>query len=289
MVAARRIREGQGEGDAAWNPRRTLSPSLLKTYLDCPRKLRLQYIDKTYAPDFESIPMEQGKVAHAMLADRATAIRDRQPVIEDRASLFTEAANRLSRGLFPSPDAHAAAVADIVEWVEYGLSCIDRGSTFLNIESKRNRLFRLTASDPLSIEARPDLILLRTAPDGSPFVEIIDYKTGSKDYPDYLPPVTMRFVFKDLLQGITPDAATLPVTFIYVWLKHRDTLEIPLTMSHCEGAWVNVQDIVRSLLDEREWPAQPSNFCRYCKYHGHACRAFDAWQEREDSAWQELE
>jgi hypothetical protein len=286
MVAARRrLQQGPGEDAVVWNSRRTLSPTLLKTYLDCPHKLRLQYIEKRYAPDFESIPMEQGKVAHGMLADRARALRDRQPIVDDPAILFNEAADRLSLKLFPSGDAHAAAVADIVAWVGFGLEYIDRSATFLNIESKRNRLFTLNGNERLSIEARPDLILLRATPAGGQFVEIIDYKTGSKDYPDDIPPVTMRFVFKDLFKDIAADTASLPMTFTYVWLKHRDTLEIPLTMSYCEGAWVHVQGIVGSLLEEREWPVQPSNLCRYCKFSRDACSGLATWQAANPPEW----
>ncbi len=216
--------------------------------------------------------MEEGKIAHGILADAAKRLRSRVPL---RASedILAWIRRGLPRHRFPSEAAHEASVRKIERWVRYGLEHLDPEARFLNIENPRSRSFPMESVNArLTISTRPDLILLRLDEDGAPFVDIVDYKTGSV-WVDAIAPITMRFVFKEVLQKVSADTLNLPVRFTYVFLEHGETEVIPLTPAYCETAWNDVLALSERLVLEREWPARPSNFCHYCQYHEWLCDA----------------
>jgi hypothetical protein len=46
-----------------------------------------------------------------------------------------------------------------------------------------------------------------------------------------------------------------------------------------------VTGTIERLMAEREWPAQPSNFCNYCPYNGIACHAFAGMDPEPGVNW----
>lgn len=263
---------GGSPGAPAWPVARYLSPSKLKDYTTCPHRVRLQHVDQVPGRQEWSHNLEEGKIAHAILADAAKRLRARVP-LRTHDDMLAWIRRALPSHRFPSEAAHEASVRRIERWVRYGLDQLDPEAQFLNIENPRSRSFPMEAVNArLTISTRPDLILLRLDDEGVPFVDIVDYKTGSV-WVDDIAPITMRFVFKELLQKVTSDTRNLPVRFTYVFLEHGETEVVPLTPAYCETAWNDVLALAERLVLEREWPARPSNFCHYCQYHEWLCDA----------------
>ncbi len=267
---------GQPPGNSpelpAWPVTRHLSPSKLRDYASCPHRVRLQHVDQVPGRQEWSLIFEEGKIAHSILADAAKRLRARVP-LRTSDDVLAWIRRGLPRHRFPSEAAHDASVRKIERWVRYGLDQLDPEAQFLNIENIGSRTFPMEpANARLTISTRPDLILLRLDDEGAPFVDIVDYKTGSV-WVDAIAPITMRFVFKELLQKVATDTLNLPVRFTYVFLEHNETEVIPLTPEYRETAWAEVLTLAGQLVLEREWPARPSNFCHYCQYHEWHCTA----------------
>lgn len=266
----------------AWPPRAALSPSTIKTYTTCPHQLRLKVIERRKAPFGYNLFLNQGNIAHHLLAEVAHRLRH-GVTLRTEEEMYARAFHRLPAREFPSQAAHEAAAHEVLAWVRYGVGYLDRSADILAVEQPRRREMAVAAdARRLTVTTRPDLILLRTDADGERYVEIIDYKTGSKNWIDEIPPVTMRFVFKELFRGISADTLALRMQFTYVWLAHREAHTIQLTPEYCESAWAKVTGVIGQLVCEREWPVRPSPLCHYCPFNGNACTAFAAWEQQRD-------
>jgi hypothetical protein len=256
-----------------WPPDRWISPTALRNYDNCPRRVRLKYIDQAPEPPVFSLFLSKGRIAHNLLQYSARRISRGQPV-DDDGSLLDKAIHRLPPEEFPSPEALRGHAMDILRWVRFGLDYLDRDAEYLAIERGNNRpLTVFPGLDPYKLIARPDLILLRTAPDGERYVEFIDYKTG-KPRDDEMVPVFTRYVSREMLKRSLPDPTTARIQFTYLWLEPGEKQVVELTLEFCEPAWESATETIRSLASERIWPAQPSMLCHYCPYNGNACTAF---------------
>jgi hypothetical protein len=277
--------DGNPPPGPAWPLHVALSPSSIKAYTTCPHRLRLRYIERKKAPFAYNLHLDQGNIAHLLLAEIAHRLRHDKPQ-RSEDEMYTRAFRHLPVREFPSRAAHEAAASEVMDWVTYGRAYLDREADILAVEKPGKREVAWRQQNlRIPVTTRPDLILLRTDPEGERFVEIIDYKTGSMEWIDEIPPVTMRFVFKELFKRVTPDTRALQMQFTYVWLAHRDTHIIPLTPEYCESAWAQVMGVVDQLMVERDWPTRPSKFCHYCPYDGNACHAFDTWLEDPAGEW----
>jgi len=275
----RAVREAPPGPGPVWPAKAALSPTSLKTYATCPHRIRLQVIERRKAPFRETIHLEQGNAAHHLLAEFAHRHRHGHPQ-RSVDELYARAFHRLPKRHFPSREAHEAATDEVMRWVDYGLKRLDREADILAVEKPgRRHLPARPGLGRLELTTRPDLILLRTDREGERYVEIVDYKTGSNEWVDEIPPVTMRFVLKELFRTLTPDTLALRIQFTYVWLAHREVKEIDLNPEYCETEWAKVTGLIDQLAGEREWPTRPSSLCRYCPFNGNACTAFRDHQE----------
>jgi hypothetical protein len=257
----------------SWPPDRWISPSALKSYNNCPYRVRLQYLDQVPKPPVFNLFLTMGNIAHQLLAQSATLISRGQSVLP-QDTLFEMAFRRLPPWQFHSEVAREGYTRDIVRWVLYGISHLDRDAQYLKIERMGHReLAWQPEGMRLTVVTKPDLVLLRTDHHGEQFVEIIDYKTGTRRI-DEIPPVVMRYVLKDLFRTIAPDPSTLRMTFTYLWLDFGTLDQIPLTLEYSTAAWDDVVQNIGRLMAEREWAAQPSYLCNFCPYNGDPCTAF---------------
>ncbi len=261
------------EPAASWPPDRWISPSALKSFNTCPYRVRLQYLDQVPKPPIFNLFLTMGNIAHQLLAQSATLISRGQPVLPEE-TLFEMAFRRLPPWQFPTEVAREGHTRDILRWVLYGIGHLDRDADYLKIERMGHREVAWQPDGMrLTVVTKPDVVLLRTDDDGERFVEIIDYKTGSRRIDD-IPPVVMRYVLKDVFKAIVPDPSQLRMVFTYLWLDSGMRDEIPLTLEYSEAAWAAVVENIERLMNEREWPAQPSFLCNYCPYKGAPCMAF---------------
>lgn len=258
----------------AWPPDRWITPTALKQYGTCPRRVRLQYVDRRPEPPASNLFLTKGRIAHQILQQSARLIARRQPPL-DPPALAEMASRRLHRSMFPSEEARQSELAEIVRWVRFGLEYLDRDAEYLLIERNATRPVALPSLPaPYTLMARPDLILLRTDQDGERFIEFIDYKTGKQRNDDVVPVLT-RYVSRKLLSTVLPDPTTVRMRFTFLWLQDREADVIDLPLEYCEWSWESVTGVVAALVTERAWPEQPSHLCRYCPYMDNPCTAYE--------------
>ena len=259
-------------GAPRWPHDRWISPSALKIYQNCPKRLRLQYIDAVPRPWAYELNLRKGTIAHNILRDIAYLLRGHYPLI-DRSEMLKRAMLRLPPDMFPSPEAREAHARDIVRWVMYGARYLERihAPKWLLIERNQHRQHTIYQGHrPYTLMARPDVVIQRLDEDGSPLIEIIDYKTGAIR-PEEDPPVMMRFVARDLLRQATGDASSARVRFLYLWLDHAEKTQIDLSVEYCNEQWPQLTRRLHDLASETVWAATPSRLCHYCPYHNNAC------------------
>lgn len=259
-------------GALRWPRDRWISPTVLKMYAQCPKRVRLRHLDDIEPPWRYQVHLRKGTIAHNLLRDIAYLMRGGHPVV-DEGEIRKRASLRLPRELYPSDESREAALSDIVRWVGFGRRYLERipDPEWLLIERNQTRRYRVFSGvDAYTLMARPDVVVQRTDEDGGPLVEIIDYKTGTiRPEPD--PPVLMRFVARDLLERHFGDASSARVRFTYLWLDQADQTRIDLSVEHCNDAWPGLTGQVRALARESAWPATPSKLCHYCPYHQNIC------------------
>jgi len=253
-----------------WLPDSWISPSALNTFSICPHKARLQYVDKVRGQPRFSLDLSKGRIAHSLLAHAAHVMqRGFEP--PDAAWLTMSARQRLPFNEFPSEEERFRHASEIVEWVNFGIAHLDRQAEIINIEKSRHTGWSMILPPhEYTVITRPDVVLVRTTSDGEPFVEIIDYKTGTGEPVAHVPVLT-RLIMRDFLAGHVP-LETTRVLFTYVWLQKKEHQQIELTREHCSGQWPVIKGKIRDLVTETRWQPRPSRYCHYCEFRGNACR-----------------
>lgn len=95
------------------NRDRTISPTLLKMYRECPYRVRLQYIEQIRLPRQYDHHLSQGIIAHNLLAMMASRMKQSMAPL-DPQDLATLAGRRVPSQVFPTPEYHQDAVNQIV-------------------------------------------------------------------------------------------------------------------------------------------------------------------------------
>ena len=253
-----------------WLPGSWISPSALNTFSICPHKVRLQYIEKMRGQPRFSIDLSKGRIAHSLLAHAANVMR-RGFEPPDDAWIAQSARQRLPFDEFPSEDERQRHANDIVQWVTFGISCLDRQAEIINVERPRHIGWSMIVPQwEYTVITRPDVVLLRTGANGEPFVEIIDYKTGKSD-PAVMVPVMTRLIFREFLAEHVPLESTR-VIFTYAWLEKRELQQVELTREVCSAQWPAIKGRIRDLVTETAWQPRPSRYCHYCDFRGNACK-----------------
>ena len=149
-----------------------ITPTHLSVFRTCPYQFRLQYIERVTTPWRYEHTLSQGRIAHGL---RAVPVRE-----------------------MPSPQAHDAAVREILEWEAAGIRYLrhDPDGAMLLVEGNQKRAF--PGDLRISVSFRPDVVRWSADADGE-FIEVIDYKTGNPRVDPYVP-VISRFVINPLLE-----------------------------------------------------------------------------------------
>lgn len=262
------------EPGVRWPREKWISPSALRHYATCPRRVRLQYIDRLTGELGFRLFFSKGIIAHSILQHGARRLQlgHELPATE---AIEQMARQRLPRQPIPS-EAWESHVRDIVRWVAFGFSYLDLRAHIVRIERPDDRPFiGPRGVGRFTLCTRPDLILLRFGEAGV-YAEFIDYKTG-KRRDDPATPVLARFVFRELLKEHFTDATQARVIFTYLWLASREVQQYELTLDFCEAQFQTITASIQSLFDETAWEPRPSGGCNYCPYHGNACTAGMNW------------
>lgn len=256
---------------------RTISPTLLKHYQECPLRVRLQYIERIEPLRRYEHNLSQGLIAHDLLAMVARRMK-RGMALPDRVELQMLVAKRVPAREFPSSAAHGAAIEQVVQWVQAGIRYLqrdDEGEIVL-VERPQQRPFR--ADDVLRFTFRPDLVQWTADAEG-PFLEILDYKTG-KQRPEEIVPVVARFVINAFLEREGHRGWDVPARFTWVWLDHGESRSVELDAAACTDPWRMVSELTERLFAETEWSPRPSGLCTWCPFYRVACDGPDANQPK---------
>lgn len=256
-----------------WPHDRWISPTILNNYRNCPKRARLQYVDRVAQPWQFRPHLTKGRVAHLALKRIVDALARNQPPI-DIPEIEHMARLHLPLREFPSPEEYHASVRDVVRWVAYGRDYLIRipGAEWLLVEKNQTRTWPIFGRQiPYTLMARPDVLIQRVDDDGALLIEIIDYKTGAIR-PEDEPPVMMRFVAWNLLHDVMGNPSAARVRFTYLWLDHAESTHIDLSVEYCNTIWPDIIRQASTLVTETDWPAMPSRLCRYCPYFENICQ-----------------
>lgn len=260
-----------------WNRKRPIYPTHLRSYLECPHRCRLEYIDGITYDRAWSRAIEVGSVLHKVMEDIANALRLRHqppPITSFRSKVET----LLPETEYDNPDDRQEDIENILEWAQRGQEYItDNSATMVRIEKHYPR--DLTFKGDLGfvrLGAKADLVMIRRDNAGA-FIEIIDYKTGfSRKLANFTPVLYRIAMHTHLLRAlnVTKDPRSV---FTYYWFAHDDIERIELTRDHMTHGWNELERILIRMMNEEEWPKQPNTrVCGYCPYYNTECFPFPA-------------
>ena len=255
-----------------WPNDRNFSPTVLKTYGQCPSRVKMQYLQKLPAPE-KFVPFfASGNAAHSALSTIAQQMRDGAELItEDQ--IRNLARFHMPEHEYPSPEYREAEIQKVLKWVSRGRAWLESMEVmeWLRIEKFERRDFSMFHSQaPYKMITRPDLVLKRMAEDGQPYFHIIDWKTGAV-WEEHDVPVIMRFALRERLDEWVNDANAANVVFTWNWLEHDVRKDVDVSMEHVSQAWPDIVSQMRSLALESEWTATPGRHCVFCPYYKNFC------------------
>ena len=255
-----------------WDRERPIYPTYLRCYLDCPRRFRLQYLDRIPVEKTWQRPLEIGDALHKAMEFVADAIRRGQR-LPDAHVLRTVVERILPEAEYDDPRQRDDDIAQVMGWIDRGTRYITHGNPdILRLEEASQRKWNDPSSGgPMAFGAKADLLLRRRSRRGS-YLEIIDYKTGySRDHTWY-PPILTRIALKSRIDAAMQSHTEREVRFTYLWFNRDKKESIVFTRERMNDDWRELHQVMTRLLEETSWPMQPSDrVCVYCPYHQTYC------------------
>lgn len=255
-----------------WPPGKNFSPTALKTYGECPSRVKMNYLQKLESPYKWVRHFALGRSTHNALRSIANQLKTgSELMLDEHIRRMCEFEMPISE--YPSEEAREYDIGLVIGWVRRGqawLESLDIQDWML-IEQFVARDFEMfSARVPYSMITRPDLILRQIDDDGQEYFHIIDWKTGSVwELPDV--PIIMRFALREYLDGWVGDANSANVTFTWYWLDHDVRRDVDVSMELVSRSWPGIVEQMSSLALEEEWKATPGRHCRYCPYYKNYC------------------
>ena len=262
------------------SPRR-LYPSHLELFQQCRHRFHLKVVERRPIADQAGPAIAKGNAAHAVLKICGQEWKETASMPADLRSLVVP---RLLRADYASDADRERDVADVVEWVKYGLTYLDPYATILGVEQFLERSYRPDdGSPPIPLGVVVDLILLRTDSTGARFIEIVDYKTGRNLDGSPFAPVFSRFALRPLIKRYFPGDDFAPVLFTELYLAKQHIRTSELTLTRCLDDWEEVKRTLAAITAESTWPATPSPLCEWCPFNGNGCTPMI--DEDPDTLW----
>ncbi len=255
-------------------------PSQIKLFGECRRRYRLKVVERRKVDEPFSPGLEKGRVAHDVLklCGAEWMLSGGMP-----ADLRSLVAGRLPRDEYPADAAWEADVAEVVEWVKFGLSYLDPYATVLGVELFLRRSYRPDdGADPVPLGVVVDIVLLRTDDHGERFIEVVDYKTGKHFEDEGVAPVVTRFALKPLIAKHLPGEGFAPVVYTELYLAKRVPRTQELTLPACLEGWEEVKRTVAQIEAEEVWAPTPSPLWQWCPFNGNGCWPDTADGESDD-------
>lgn len=249
-------------------PRR-LYPSHLELFQQCRHRFRLKVVERRPVADQPGPALAKGNAAHAVLKICGREWMETASMPADLRSLVVP---RLPRADYASDAEWERDVAEVTDWIKYGLSSLDPYAQILGVEQFLERTYSPEDSSiPIPLGAVVDLILLRTDQAGARFIEVVDYKTGKNLDASLFAPVLTRFVLRPLIKRHLPGDDFVPVLFTELYLAKEHVRTSELTLTRCLDDWEEVKRTLAAITAESTWPATPSPLCEWCPFNGNGC------------------
>jgi hypothetical protein len=260
-----------------WSRTKGIYPTSLRRYLECPRRCRLEYIDRVGYDRPWDRALEVGNALHTLMERVGNTLKRRQappPTVTFRPLVES----LLPEREYDDPQVRAADIDDVLHWAAVGEAYINDGDAqVLIVEHYDPR--RWDGSQELGsvlLGAKADVVLRRHDADG-PYIEIVDYKTGqNRDHTEFTP-LLSRIALKRRIDAALPGQQEPRVLFSYFWLREGEVDRRWQTRDEMTHRWRDLHRILVRMVRVEEWPMRPDHrVCRYCPYLNTACFPFRA-------------
>lgn len=248
-----------------------LTPSMLKTFQQCPHQYQMKYVDRVRVDEGFNPALERGNVVHAILdiwfrrfaSDRSFPINVRERI-----------ENHLPRDKYPDERAWAYDVDIIERWVLWVLGQFDGDCTILATEQFLNRRVPETDACPSWVlKAKIDQI--REWSDGT--LEILDFKSGKGSWVDSIQNVAMRVIVAKAYPGRT---VWNTVMFLETGRIHSEVLG----REYIQEVGDEIKRLAKAIHSETEWLPIANNLCDYCPFIS-TCPLYAGDSVDEDDDW----
>lgn len=262
----------QTEQQWRWPIGKNFSPTALKTYAECPSRVKMQYLQKLEPPYQWVRHFALGRATHNALRSIANQLKTGSELMLDE-HIRQMCELEMPQKEYPSAEAREYDIGLVIGWVRRGRGWLQslEIEDWMLIEQFADRKFEMfQAKVQYSVITRPDLIVKQLDDDGEPYYNVIDWKTGAVyELPDV--PVIMRFALRSQLESWMGEANAANVRFTWYWLDADVRREVDVSMEHVSRQWPDIVQQMRSLALESEWKATPGRHCLYCPYYRNYC------------------
>lgn len=237
-----------------------LSYSKLRTYLQCPHRFKLEYLDG--CKSLPSREIQLGSVVHAMLAAYLEGIQGKprmfEPELDDVLAHFESVCRSLKSEGELTERLSEGDVAEMIAGFTIAMPRID-GRSIMHVEAEKRT--KLGSYQLLSIL---DLVLTNERRD----IHIIDFKTGN---PKYVEEEQLRTYSLPIL-GSTGHNGT-PVKLSYVFLRDGTIRSSSMHPRECDALVKHILGIVRVIEADTDFEPNVTRLCDWCGVRG-SCSAY---------------
>lgn len=237
-----------------------LSYSKLQTYLKCPHRFKLEYLDKCRVEPSREIQL--GSVVHAIIARYLLGIQGQARTFETNAAELVRLLPVVTKQLQGEGELSEKfgedEVYSLLEGFADGMPRID-GRAIIHVESEKH-----TKLGGYVLKSILDLVLT----DGRRQLHIIDFKTGK---PQYVKDEQLRTYALPVLGS--PDHGGSPVKLSYLFLRDGLVRSMMMTREECDGVVARIMEVVRTIEADETFRPKVTRLCDWCGVR-HACSAY---------------
>lgn len=211
-----------------------LSYSRLSTYQNCPRKFKLQYLDKAFPDDSNNPNFVRGNRVHGQLENYVMWLNADKSF--EKPKMCTEAQN-----VIPLIDTVYEAYTTVLPEQQL---CLNKNWEKVGWYDKSAYLRAIL--DVIAFKPNKGLIL--------------DYKTGKvRGYDQYGGQLHLNAA---MLFAIEPDILEIDVAYLFV--DHKQTVKVHFDRSQFEEFKAHFIGQHEKVNAETEWPSTINQYCKWC-------------------------
>lgn len=211
-----------------------LSHSRLSTYQSCPRKFKLQFLDKAFPDDSDNPNFVRGNRVHSQLENYV---------------MWLNAGKSFKR---PAMSNEAEAAVPIIEAVfDSYTSVLPEQKLAVNQQWKKTGWF----DRDVYMRAVLDVIAF----DGHRGL-ILDYKTGKvREYDGFGGQLHLNAA---MIFAIEPEVTVIDVAYLFV--DHKQTIKVQFTRDQYQEFRDHFDTEHAKVNSEKEWPPKINQYCKWC-------------------------